>query len=530
MTAQVDILRARPDSVCIEITNKCNLRCSYCAKADDRLEALPWNNIDMTDDMIDALYGYCKRNGIRNVSLSGVGETAMTSGWHTRIALFLDDPEIDAHLVSNFVRVFNDDDFVALTKLRNLQISFDSSDLAMVRKQRSKADLRTITYNIIRLRQKMKELGRGPNIDVNCTLSRGNIREIAKLAGFCRELGVDRLMVGEVMFVIPDHPQAHDTLDNLTGEEVILLARQIIAAEDALRDSPTALYLQDRMRVRIEEIVDQLHEGATPRDPAGYFHRRIGSSACRQPWMQPFVRADGRVFPCCSVGTGEPLGYLAKSSLVEIFDGPASRAIRAEILEGRSSLPCDGCTLAGRDSFEDFAQEIRDWQGEPRVATEQNEVEHTFWPGLLGQSEYPVVVENSKLRVEAGMATLVEGRSRGLHRVLFDIDRTTVSELSFRARPAGRRRLRLDFADANGAIMLGRAQIAFTRVPQVDVAMGSVNCIAAPGPDGWYSLKARFDTPILLSHINLTLTRDDNGVDYSGDGRSGLDLCEFNLQ
>ncbi len=483
----------------------------------------------MTDDMVGALYSYCKQAGIRDVALSGVGETAMTAGWHERVALFLDDPEIDVHLVSNFVRVFDDDDLVALTKLRNLQVSFDSADLAMVRKQRSKADLRTITYNIIRLRQKAKDLGRGPNVDVNCTLSRENIGEIARLAGFCRELGVDRLMIGELMVVVADHPKMPDTLDRLTGDEVNLLARQIIAAEDALRDSDTALYLQDRLRVRIEELVEQVREGAIPSDPAGYFHRCLATSACRQPWTQPFVRADGKVYPCCSVGTGEPVGHLARSPMADILDGPALRAIRADILDGHPSLPCTGCTLARGESFDDFAQEIREWQGESRVAASQNETESIMWPGLLGRSEYPVVVENSKLKVEAGTTTLIEGLHKGLHRVLFDIDRVNVSELRFRARPAGRRRLRLDFGDEVGGV-LGRAHIVLTSTPKVDVTMGSLDCSATRDGNRWYRIKARFHSPLLVSSINLTVMREDNGVVYAGDERSGLDLSEFHLQ
>ena len=41
MTPQVDLLRARLHSVAIEVTSKCNLRCTYCHKADDVLEAMP---------------------------------------------------------------------------------------------------------------------------------------------------------------------------------------------------------------------------------------------------------------------------------------------------------------------------------------------------------------------------------------------------------------------------------------------------------------------------------------------------------
>ena len=126
MTAQVDLLRARVQSVAIEVTAKCNLRCSYCHKADSVLEAMPGANDDMSDEMIATLYRYCKEAGIRTVALSLGGETTMHDGWQHRIAQFLDDPEMETFMVSNFARVLTDDDLEALIKIRSLQISFDS--------------------------------------------------------------------------------------------------------------------------------------------------------------------------------------------------------------------------------------------------------------------------------------------------------------------------------------------------------------------------------------------------------------------
>lgn len=529
MSDHVDVLRARPDTVDLEITNKCNLRCSYCAKSNDRLEAQPWNNIDMSDDTIDALYRYCKQAGIRHVSLSGVGETAMVAGWHKKVASFLNDPVIEAHLVSNFVRVLDDDDLVALTKLRNLQISFDSADLTMVRKIRSRADLRTITYNVVRLRQKMKELGHGPNIDVNCTLTRVNIGELAKLAGFCRELGVDRLIISEVIDTGPDNVKMPETLDRLTGDDVVLLARQIIAAEYELCDSGTSLYLQDHLRARIEPVVEELRETGTASDPAGHFHRRMASSACRQPWASPFVRANGDVYPCCGSIEGEPLGNLSTSSLGEILDNPSSRAVRADILRGKTHLPCDGCLLVRAQSFEEFAQEVREWQGESGAFPLQQDIEYTVWRGLLGRQDYPIAIENGILNATQETIRLIEGPQKGLHRLLFDVSRSMVSELSFVVRPAGRRRLRLDLGDDVGGV-LARIHIVLTRTPRVEVPIGSLDCVVNPGKDRWHQVEARFHAPILLSNINFTLMSEDDAVIYSGDAQSGLELSNFCLR
>lgn len=168
----------------------------------------------------------------------------------------------------------------------------------------------------------------------------------------------------------------------------------------------------------------------------------------------------------------DPVGDLSQSSMSEIIDGPAIRAVRTSIIAGNPVLPCAGCTLASALSYREFAHDIRVWQGEAGAVTSKAEVTTAVWPELQGQPAYPVVIENSMLKgLEQGTVALIEGRHRGLHRVLFDVERTKVSQLSFRARPAGRRRLRLDLADDH-AVMVGRASIALKRSPTVEVTLG----------------------------------------------------------
>ncbi len=373
MSSHVDPLRARLNTIAIEVTSKCNLRCSYCHKADDVLEAMPGANDDMTDEMIDDLYRYCKETGIRNVTLSLGGETTMSAGWYARIAQFLDDPEMETHMVSNFVRLLDDDDLEALTKFNALQISFDSSELEMVRRLRSRADLRTITYNLVRLRQKGRELGRCPYLLVNCTLCRDNIGHVGGLAGFCRALGVDQLLLTEAMVISKHNPNMPETLNSLTDDEAILLAKQIIVAEDTLQGGPTILALQEHLRVRIGAVVEQVRKGIIPVEAAAHFHRRLNSSACRQPWLSPLVGATGKVNPCCGGSWSGPIGNLTTATMREIVEGEAYRAVRASILEGRPIVACDGCSFARGMSFPEFARDIREWLGDTNPSNLESE-------------------------------------------------------------------------------------------------------------------------------------------------------------
>jgi MoaA/NifB/PqqE/SkfB family radical SAM enzyme len=528
MTAQVDLLRARMHSVAIEVTSKCNLRCSYCHKSDDVLEAMPGANDDMSDQMIADLYSYCKVEGIRNVTLSLGGETTMNAGWQHRIAQFLDDPEMETFMVSNFARVLSDEDLGALSKIRSLQISFDSSELGMVRKLRSRADLRTITYNIIRLRQKGRELGQTPYIVVNCTVCRDNIGDIGNLAGFCRELGVNQLLLTEVMSITQHNPKMPETLDRLTDKEVIRFAEEIIAAQEKLEGSSTALRLQEHLEVRISELMERVREGTFVANAAASFHRSMETSACRQPWMTPMVRANGIVIPCCGVGEAGPVGDLNTTTMREIMDGDASRGIRASILAGEPIVKCRTCSFAHSMSFPEFVRDIREWQGETVGPPCESEAQPVLWPGLFGSPEYPVIIENSLLTFgHEGAATLIENRPHGLHRVLIDIQSGKHSELCFLAQPAGRLRLRLDFAKET--TMVGRAHIVFTRNPKVDVTIGAITCQVVPAQDRWYKVKAQLPQEISFSHINLSLMREDNAIVYPGDGRSGLVISGLSL-
>lgn len=360
-----DILDPVVRAIGIEVTSRCNLRCSYCPKADDVYEAVPGSNADMTDEMLDALFTYCKRVGVREVSLSGVGETAMHKGWHLRLSRFLDEPSFQTQLVSNFARVFDDDDLLALTKLTALQVSFDSADVAMVRRLRSKADVRTIAYNIVRLRQTMAQVGRGPTLIVNCTLVRDNIGHLATLAGFCRTLGVDVFMISEGMVLTEANKQMPATINDLNDQEILALARDLIATENGLAGSQTTLQIREYLTARIGPIMQAIRNGVAAPSTASYFHRPTAeTSACGMPWTQPFVRADGKVFACCMMVDKDiaPIGTLASSSPIEtILNGEAAREVRASILNGTPSVPCAGCTLAKAESFAELAEEIRAW-------------------------------------------------------------------------------------------------------------------------------------------------------------------------
>jgi MoaA/NifB/PqqE/SkfB family radical SAM enzyme len=64
---------------------------------------------------------------------------------------------------------------------------------------------------------------------------------------------------------------------------------------------------------------------------------------CIVPWTHMYLQQDGRAFPCCNADPALPIGDMRRSSLREIWDGAAYRALRLRMLRGERSDACVRC-------------------------------------------------------------------------------------------------------------------------------------------------------------------------------------------
>jgi hypothetical protein len=72
---------------------------------------------------------------------------------------------------------------------------------------------------------------------------------------------------------------------------------------------------------------------------------------CYRPWLTFTVLWDGRVSLCCADFDGRHiLGDLRTSTIAEVWNGPAYRAVRREHLESGGPAICHSCDLPKKDS------------------------------------------------------------------------------------------------------------------------------------------------------------------------------------
>ena len=335
----IDLLAPITDSITIDYSTKCNLRCTYCHTGSPEYEI-----VDMTPQMVSDIYDYCVEEHVGMVCTSGNGETTMFTGWQNDLAQFLDTPKFRLQINSNFAREFTDDDLLGLNKHDHIQLSIDSASAVLMKKQRT-ADLRTIISNMVRLRALMLKTGKKTTVEINCTLTRDNINDIGDLARLAVALQVDSVMLTEMM-AWNNNPKMPDGLKDLTDDEAATLVRSISDAMDVLQAAKINIRLRPGLIAKLKPVADAINNNRPPTSESlrKEDNEFLSLQPCLQPWTYAMVVAGGGVQVCC--GHSDTIGNIKETSLHDILNGKEARKMRQDLLDGTSSLPCSWCWAA----------------------------------------------------------------------------------------------------------------------------------------------------------------------------------------
>lgn len=182
-----DIVKAGPlRSVRIDINERCNLRCIYCASSQPG-----YSGVEMSEEVFTRCEKFISlQKGRMTIMLNGHGETT----FHPRWVEYFDRLTRLGHrmaLVSNFAKRFDNAELDALARLDSIEVSLDSANEGLMKRIRRHVSVSTITRNIEAVRAYAARLGiREPKISFSTGIYHPVIWELEAFADFAAALKV----------------------------------------------------------------------------------------------------------------------------------------------------------------------------------------------------------------------------------------------------------------------------------------------------------------------------------------------------
>jgi MoaA/NifB/PqqE/SkfB family radical SAM enzyme len=333
----VDDARAeRPERepVCLylETTNRCNLLCTTCPRTYAELEPPADMSWELFTSIVDQL------PNIQRAVLHGVGEPMLVKNL-PRMVRYLKDRHVYVLFNTNGT-VLNEKNGRALigAGLDELRVSLDAANAKSYRAIRGKDYFQRILRNVRAFRALQEREGHSkPKVSAWLTGLRETIEELPDFVKVAAEIGVKEVYLQRLVF-FGDDAIGHARPDQALYEQ--LTRRENTAIEQA---------------VALARSLGLTFSASGAASEPGLSLRRSSDgspwSLCRRPWTVMYFTANGRALPCCIAPFSQrgyenyTLGDASQQTLREIWNGPAYRDFRKQLLSDKPPGSCANCGL-----------------------------------------------------------------------------------------------------------------------------------------------------------------------------------------
>lgn len=320
--------RALPEEIYLEVTNRCNLKCTTCPQSWGMSE----DSADLTPETARALLAQLP--SVRRVVLHGIGEPTL----NPRL------PEIIAAVKARGAyALFNTNGLLLRGRLLEelvragldeTRISVDAATPETYRLVRGADMFSRVIANARSLAETRLRLGsETPRVSLWMTGLKSNIRELPALVRIAADAGISEVYIQRLVF----------SGRNLAREEEALYGRM---GEPELEGLRQAEQLAGELGVTLRGSSEALPPEQAPEASGRPW------SACRRPTSLMYVTANGNVLPCCIAPfTDAPysslvLGNTARMSLEEIWNGNKYEEWRAKMQSHEPPQACRACGSA----------------------------------------------------------------------------------------------------------------------------------------------------------------------------------------
>lgn len=324
---------ATEDPVCLylETTNRCNLLCTTCPRTFEELEPPSDMSWELFTSIVDQF------PAIERVVLHGVGEPMMVA----------ELPKMVRYLKERGIYVlFNTNGTLMREKksrelieagLDEMRISLDAAEPRAFELVRGRDLFDRIVRNVRNFVALKKQMGvERPRLSLWLTGLAETLEQLPAFIRLAHGLGVPEVHLQRLVYFENDR-------QGLARPESSLFEK---------RDAEEGKYLLEAERLAAELGVFFDASGAG--EPEASLRRPESEnpwSLCRRPWSLMYFTAHGRALPCCiapfSMHGYEnfTLGNAKTTPLREIWNGPAYRSFRQELLSDTPPAACASCGL-----------------------------------------------------------------------------------------------------------------------------------------------------------------------------------------
>ena len=329
-TERRDEATAPPVCLYLEVTNRCNLLCETCPRTFEELEPpadLSWELFTTIVDQVP---------NIARVVLHGVGEPMLHKDLF-RMVRYLKDRGTYVLFNTNgtLLNPKKFDDLVA-SGLDELRVSLDAADRESYLKVRGKDYFHRIVRDVGKFTAYLRERDlTKPRVSLWLTGLKETVDQLPDFVRLSAEMGVREVHLQRLVF----------------DDAGFGLARQDVSLFESTKAEEQATI--DRAIAIGREIGVELDaSGAT--EPGLSLKRAADDkpwATCRRPWSLMYFTAHGRALPCCIAPFSArgyqnyTLGDASQQTLREIWNSPAYRDFRANLLGDTPPKPCQGCGL-----------------------------------------------------------------------------------------------------------------------------------------------------------------------------------------
>jgi len=301
-------LRSKPVRICLEVTNRCNLRCEMCAQS--------WRKFkfsDLSEKIVSKVMPFIPLT--TDVSLFGWGEPFLNRNFFriyrqvckipTRIFVLTNGMLLKEEYVREFVE----------TRLAFLNVSLDGATAKTYNSIRCGADFDRVMKSIAMIEKVKKECRSDlPYTRLVCVVMKKNIEELPELVKLTAKFG------------IPEIKAIHMIVYNRKMENESLFCHQQLANDVFSRAQETGNNLG--VKVNVPDKFD-----SSPKD--------MRHKPCFRAWEEFFVQCDGKVRGCNFLS--RIMGDLNTDSVEEIWNNEAYREFRSIINTEKEWDDCRNC-------------------------------------------------------------------------------------------------------------------------------------------------------------------------------------------